>query len=69
MSFRATVDHFSKDGSWRNSDDGRTLGDQSTFSGTALLVIKPTDRITIKGFVMASRDSDGAPANARSGRL
>ena len=62
---RLGVDYFSKDGTWRNAADGRTLGDQSSLSGTALLVIKPTDRITIKGFAMFSRDSDGPPANAR----
>jgi iron complex outermembrane receptor protein len=65
LSFRASVDYFKKSGSWTNAADGRTLGDQSSLSGTALLVFKPTDRITIKGFALLSRDRDGAPANAR----
>lgn len=64
MTFRASVDYFSKAGSWRNSADGRTLGDQSSLSGNFLVVIKPTERITIKGFALLSRDKDGAPANA-----
>jgi iron complex outermembrane recepter protein len=66
LGFRATVDYFTKNGSWRNAaPGGGTLGDQSTLSGTLLVVLKPTDRIKIKGFAMASRDRDGAPANAR----
>ncbi len=65
LGVRLGVDWFSKHGSWRNEVDGSTLGDQSSFSATALVVFKPIERITIKGFVLASRDKDGAPANAR----
>lgn len=62
---RFSGDYFSKDGSWKNPADGRTLGDQSTLSGTATVVLKPTSGITLKAFVLGSRDRDGAPANGR----
>jgi iron complex outermembrane recepter protein len=63
---RFGLDYFDKKGSWRNAGPGGgTLGDQSSLSGSALLVLKPTETITIKAFALASRDKDGAPANAR----
>ncbi len=65
LSVRISTDYFRKHGSWLNSADGRTLGDQSTLAGTGMIVFKPTSGITIKGFAMLSRDSDGAPANGR----
>lgn len=65
LSVRVSADYFRKHGSWINAADGNTLGDQSTLAGTGMVVFKPTSGITIKGFAMLSRDSDGAPANGR----
>lgn len=60
---RVSGRYFSKDGSYRNkADPSETLGDQKTYSGTALIVAKPTDRLTIKAFGLYSVDKDGAPA-------
>ncbi len=65
LTFRATGEHFSKNGSWRNSADGTTLGDQSSTTGTLLIVAKPTDTLKIKLFGLLGKDDDGAPAQTR----
>jgi iron complex outermembrane receptor protein len=65
LTFRVTGERFAKSGSWRNSADGQTLGDQKTTTGTALLVFKPSPSLTMKLFGMMSEDRDGAPAQTR----
>jgi iron complex outermembrane receptor protein len=65
LTFRVTGERYSKNGSWVNAYDGKTLGDQKTTTGTALLVFKPATNLTIKLFGMMSEDSDGAPAQTR----
>lgn len=66
LTFRATGEKFSKNGSWKNnSADGGTLGDQSSLTGTLLVVAKPTDKLTIKLFGMVAKDDDGPAAQTR----
>jgi len=65
LTFRATGEKFSKDGSWTNTANGQTLGDQSSLTGTLLIVAKPTDKLTIKLFGMAAKDDDGPSAQSR----
>lgn len=65
LTFRVTGERFSKNGSWRNAYDGSTLGDQKTTTGTALIVFKPSPKLTMKLFGMMSEDRDGAPAQTR----
>ncbi|WP_235523030.1 TonB-dependent receptor [Novosphingobium sp. Leaf2] len=65
LTFRVTGEKFSKDGSWRNESNGETLGDQSTATGTLLIVAKPTDKLTIKLFGMIAKDDDGPSAQTR----
>ena len=65
LTFRVTGDRFSKSGSWRNANDGTTLGDQKTTTGTAMVVFKPSPSLTFKLFGMMSEDRDGAPAQTR----
>ena len=67
LKLRLTGDYFRKDGGYVNPADGQRLGGQSTLSGTALAVLQPTSGITIKAFMMASRDKDGPPATGRIG--
>lgn len=57
-------DYFGKSGSWRNAFDGTTLGDQSTTSGSAMVVFKPASNLKIKAFSLLSDDKDGPSANA-----
>jgi iron complex outermembrane receptor protein len=64
LTFRLTGSQNTKAGSWVNSD-GTTLGDQSSKTGSLLIVAKPTDRLTIKLFGMLSTDDDGASAQTR----
>lgn len=65
LTFRISGDYFTKNGSWTNAADGKTLGDESSRTFTALVVAKPTERLTIKAFGMIARDEDGASASAR----
>ncbi len=65
LTFRVSADRFAKDGSYTNAYDGGTLGDQSTTSGSLLLVAKPVDGLVIKAFGFLSRDKDGVAANSR----
>ncbi|PNU06667.1 TonB-dependent receptor [Novosphingobium guangzhouense] len=65
LTFRATGEKFGKDGSWKNETNGETLGDQSSATGTLLIVAKPTDKLTIKLFGMIARDEDGPSAQTR----
>ncbi len=65
LTFRITGDAFDKGGSWKNSYDGGTLGDESTRSASLLLVAKPSDRLTVKAFGMWTRDEDGPSAQTR----
>lgn len=57
-------DYFGKSGSWHNAFDGSTLGDQSTTSGSAMIVFKPASNLKIKAFGLLSDDKDGPSANA-----
>jgi len=65
LTFRASLDRFSKNGSWTNAYDGSKLGNQQTTTGTLLIVAKPTDNLTIKAFGMMAEDKDGASAQTR----
>lgn len=65
LTFRLSGDYFTKNGSYTNPVDGKTLGDESSRTFTALVVAKPTERLTIKAFGMVARDHDGASASAR----
>lgn len=63
LTFRITGRDFAKNGSYHNgANPGETLGDQSTRTGTALAVFKPTDNFTVKAFGLLSRDRDGPSA-------
>ncbi|MDZ5648253.1 TonB-dependent receptor [Nitrospirillum sp. BR 11828] len=63
LTFRVTGDRFSKSGSYENaSNPSQTLGDQSTTSGTLMLVFKPIEGLTIKAFGLLSKDDDGPSA-------
>lgn len=60
---RVTGQYFSKDGSYTNgADASQTLGDQKTVSGTAYIVAKPTERLTIKAFGLIADNRDGPSA-------
>jgi iron complex outermembrane recepter protein len=65
LTFRVTGEKFAKDGSWKNDANGETLGDQSSATGTLLIVAKPSDRLTVKLFGMMARDDDGPSAQTR----
>ncbi|WP_165321621.1 TonB-dependent receptor [Rhizorhabdus phycosphaerae] len=65
LTFRLSGERFSKSGSWKNAADGSTLGDQSTNSGSLLIVAKPTEKLTIKAFGLVSQDKDGPSAQTR----
>lgn len=65
LTFRASYDKFSKEGSWKNAYDGGTLGDQSSTTKSLLLVAKPSEKLTLKAFGMFSKDDDGPAANTR----
>lgn len=67
LSFRVSGDGFGKDGSWRNTFSGETLGDQSSRNVSAMLVLTPASNLTIKAFGIYSRDDDGHPANGLLG--
>jgi iron complex outermembrane receptor protein len=64
ISFRVSGEKYSKNGSWKNQD-GVTLGDQSTKSGSILFAITPSPEVTIKLFGMLSEDKDGPAAQTR----
>ncbi len=60
---RITGRYFSKNGSYVNgTDPSQTLGDQQTISGTAYIIAKPTDRLTIKAFGLVADNKDGPSA-------
>lgn len=65
LTFRLTGDAFNKGGSYTNGFDGGTLGDETTRAASALIVAKPTDRLTIKAFGMLTKDEDGPSAQTR----
>lgn len=63
LGFRVTTRAYGKHGSYRNAaNPGETLGDQSTKTGSLLLVAKPNDGLTIKAFGLLTDNKDGAPA-------
>jgi len=63
LGFRATARAYGKHGSYRNAaDPGETLGDQSTKTGSLLLVARPIEGLTIKAFGLLTDNKDGAPA-------
>jgi len=63
LGFRATTRAYGKHGSYRNAADaGQTLGDQSTKTGSLLLVARPLEGLTIKAFGLLTDNKDGAPA-------
>lgn len=60
LSFRIAGSKDSKDGSYRNgANREETLGDQSNYNVNGLVVVKPTENLTIKAFGMFSHDDDG----------
>ncbi|MFT4055849.1 MAG: TonB-dependent receptor [Novosphingobium sp.] len=65
LTFRVSGEKFSKNGSWKNEANGQTLGDQSSTTGTLLIVAKPTDKLTVKLFGMMAKDDDGPSAQTR----
>lgn len=65
LTFRATYDRFGKDGSWINSADGGTLGDQETTAGSLLIAAKPAPGIRAKVYASYSADRDGISASTR----
>jgi iron complex outermembrane receptor protein len=63
VSFRVSGSKYAKDGSFKNgANPGETLGDQSNYTYNGLLVVKPSENLTIKAFGMASHDDDGPAA-------
>ncbi|GAM04174.1 TonB-dependent receptor [Novosphingobium decolorationis] len=63
LSFRATGRYFTRDGSWKNNaEPGKTLGDQSTRSGTLQLKFTPSHNFTVNLFGMVANDDDGPGA-------
>lgn len=63
LSVRVSGRYFKKDGSYRNNaDPSQTLGDQRTITGSALVVAKPTDRLTVKLFGVYNQNDDGPSA-------
>ncbi|GAB7555054.1 TonB-dependent receptor [Novosphingobium sp. 11B] len=67
LAFRISGDGFGKDGSWRNTYSGETLGDQSSRNLSAMLVFTPASNLTVKAFGIYSRDDDNHPANGLLG--
>jgi iron complex outermembrane receptor protein len=66
LGFRLTGRAYSKSGSYRNyAAPAQTLGDQSTTTGTLLLVSKPVSGLTIKAFGLLSKDDDGPSAQGQ----
>jgi iron complex outermembrane receptor protein len=63
LSFRASFRAAGKHGSYRNSADGDTLGDQSTKTGSLAILFKPTNNLTFKVFGLKTELDDGPPAN------
>lgn len=61
-SLRLSGRYFSKDGQYRTSNERRRVGDQSTKSFSATLLLKPTDRLKIRTFFNHFEDDDGPPA-------
>lgn len=63
LSFRLTGRAFQRGGSYRNgANPNERLGDQSTRTGTLMLLFTPSDRLTVKAYGMYSRDKDGPSA-------
>ncbi|MFM2371838.1 MAG: pesticin receptor [Pseudomonadota bacterium] len=63
LSFRLSGRALQRGGSYRNgANPNERLGDQSTRTGTAMLLFTPSDRLTVKAFGMYSRDNDGPSA-------
>ena len=66
ITFRASAEKWSKDGSWKNyGPGGGTLGDQSSTMGTLLIDIKPSDKLKIRLFGLLGKDEDGPSAQSR----
>ncbi|MFT4053752.1 MAG: TonB-dependent receptor [Novosphingobium sp.] len=63
LGIRLSAGKWSKDGSYTNSYNGSTLGDQSSQSYTAFVTLTPASNLKIRAFGMYSRDEDGAAAN------
>ncbi|MBT0669549.1 TonB-dependent receptor [Novosphingobium profundi] len=64
LGFRATARAFGKHGSYKNAaNPNETLGDQSSKAATLALKFTPTSNLTIKGFGLYSKLSDGPAAN------
>ena len=61
-SIRVSARHYSKDGQYRTSNALRRVGDQSTDSVSATLLLKPTDKLKIRTFFNYFEDADGPPA-------
>ncbi len=62
LGFRITGRANGKHGSYDNAAvPGTTLGNQSTKTGSLLLVAKPNDDFTVKAFGLLTDKSDGAP--------
>ena len=63
LSFRLSGRALQRGGSYRNgANPNERLGDQSTRTGSAMLLFTPSDRLTVKAFGMYSRDNDGPSA-------
>ena len=63
LSFRLTGRSYGKNGSYLNgANNSQTLGDQSTNTGTLLLVLKPTENFSAKFFGLLTHDDDGPSA-------
>ncbi len=63
LGFRVTGGASGKHGSYANAfAPGSTVGDQSTKTGSLLLVAKPSDDFTVKAFGFLTDKNDGAPA-------
>jgi iron complex outermembrane receptor protein len=60
LGLRLTAGKWAKDGSYRNSFNNTTLGDQSSQSYSAFATFKPFDSLKIRAFGMYSQDKDGA---------
>ncbi len=64
LAFRASAEMYEKEGPWKNSYDGGTLGDQETKMANLYVLATPTDNLTIKAFGFMSQDDDGPSASA-----
>lgn len=63
FSVRGGYSYKSKDGSYKNAfKPSETLGDQRTESANLGFTLKPFENLTVKGFALAFRDTDGPPA-------